>query len=149
MIIANEQTIKLVDNLNDFLKISHNTLNDVLHGMTLSRDLVSQDKEKANISRVIDKISNIDEMIFSFKIGIKDTNRKLWLCWDKTGSQEKYYYNEDKELTEKMFNFILMSFDREISQKLSIIEETCDGYIYFCYSIKNKLHKIITEYMTS
>lgn len=147
MITVNEQTKKLSDELNDFLKVSHNTLSDVLNGMTFARDLVNNNNEKENLSRVIDKISNVDEIMSSFKISIKDTNNKLCLFWDKTGSQEKYHYNEVNELTEKMFHFILMTFDREISQRLSIIEEANKGYIYFCNKIKNQLHNIITNYM--
>lgn len=151
MINLNEQNAKLVTDLNEFLKISLSTLNYVLQGMHLANELISKENGKNNISRIIDKISNVEEMISSFRIGIKTVKEtdKLWLAWSNTGSQETYYYNEDNDLTEKMFNFILMSFDREISQRLSIIEESNNGYIYFCNSIKEHLHRIITEYMTA
>jgi len=150
MIIADEQITKLVNDLNAFLKRSTDTLSNVLDGMCLARDLVSNDNEQSNISRIIDKISSVSEIISSFKISINDTNNQLRLSWEKSGSQEKYYYTTtDNNLTEKLFNFILMSFDREISQRISIIEESKNGYIYFCSCIKDSLHKIITNYMTT
>lgn len=151
MITVNEQFVNLVTDLNEFLKISHNTLRDVLNGMSLARNLVSDD-EKHNISCITDKISKVSEIMSCFKIGIKNIKgtEQAWLVWNETGTSEKYFYNtEENDLTEKMFNFILLSFDREIAQRLSIIEESNNGYIHFCYSIKNQLHNIITKYMTT
>lgn len=151
MVTVNEQIDKLINDLNEFLKSSLNTLNCVLNGMTLSRDLVSDD-EKPNISLVIDKVSTVSDIISSFKIDTKNIagSKQVRLLWYETGTSERFYYNnEENDLTEKMFNFILMSFDREVSQRLSIIEESNNGYIYFCTSIKDRLHKIITEYMTT
>lgn len=150
MLYGSPSEITLVQNLKEFKGNSYHTLRYVLEGMTLARDIIKSKEEKENLSHIIDKISAVDEIISSFNLSIKDTTEpnKLYLNWNKTGTSSQFSYSEE-DLTEKLLCYILMTFEKEVSQRLSIIEESNKGYIYFCEQIKNSLHKVIANYMVA
>lgn len=151
MITIGNHEEKLVNEFPNFKNQSIETLNNVITGLNLAKELSDSPKESTKISDVINKLSHVEEILSSFKIGITSTTNpeKLWLVWEETGSSKKYYYNDEKELTEKMFCFLLMSLEKEISQRLSVVEDSFSGYIYFSSKIKDWLHKIIVDYMTT
>ena len=148
MIKVDDQLTLLVTDLNEALKFSKDALDNVINGMVLSQTLVTKAEESTRISVVIDKLSDIERIISSFHINIAEDKEHILLNWTETKSPQTYFFNKDSEITEKQFYFILMSFDRVISQLLSRVEEANNGYISFCWSIRNSIHKIITEYMT-
>lgn len=142
---------KLVKDLTEFTEKSYDMLRFVCYGMEFSESVVCSEHAKKDISNMRAKVDELSEIILSFKIGIdtKKQPNKLWIVWNKTGSSDKYYYRDDKVLTEKMLSFIIMTFEKEINKKLSIIEAANNHYSYFGSRIKDPLHKIIMNYMTA
>ena len=151
MINVSTPELKLVEDLKAFTDKCYDILTYVCAGMELSESILSSDNAKKDISNLKDKLSELSEIISSFKIGIDSTKHpdKLWIVWDKTGSSDQYYYRGDKVLTEKMLAYIIMSFEKEICKRLSVIEATNNGYLYFCSRIKDPIHKIISDYMNA
>jgi len=149
MVNVGEQEKKLISDFTKFKDDSYKTLDSVVAGMDLAKKIVKDSKDVAKISQVSEKLSTIAEIITSFRVGINETDNheKLWLVWEKTGSTEKYYYNTESDLTEKILCYLLMTFEKEICQKLSTVEAYADGYIYFSTKIKDHLHNIISNYM--
>lgn len=143
--------LKLAEDLKAFTSSCYDILTYVCAGMELSESILTSEHAKKDIANLKEKLCELSEIIFSFHIGIdlKNGSNKLWIAWDKTGSSNKYFYRNDKILTEKMLAYIIMSFENEICKRLAIIEATNNGYIYFCSKIKDPIHKIISDYMNA
>lgn len=135
----------LVRELALFRELQSTTLQNMIVGLELAMIVLKTDNEKDNVLRVTGKINNLLDMLTSFTVGISDT--KLYVIWNNKATGINYDYSE-KILTEKMFCFLLLSYEKEISENLSNIEKENYGYIDFCETIKHSLHRIITDYIT-
>ena len=135
----------LVRELALFRELQSTTLQNVSVGIELAMIVLETENEKVNVLRLEGKLNDLLDMLTSFTVGISDT--KLYVIWTNKATGINYDYTE-KVLTEKMFCFLLLSYEKEILEKLSDIENEDDGFIQFCETIKNTLHRIITDYIT-
>lgn len=135
----------LVRELALFRELQSTTLQNVIVGIELAMIVLETENEKVNVLRLEGKLNDLLDMLTSFTVGISDT--KLYVIWTNKATGINYDYTE-KVLTEKMFCFLLLSYEKEILEKLSDIENEDDGFIQFCETIKNTLHRIITDYIT-
>lgn len=143
---------KLVTELTKFTQTSYDMLKYICYGMELAGSAICLEAAKKEISDLRSEVLILSEIIFDFKIGIDtvDGSQKLWVIWNKTGSTDKYHYrNNDNVLSEKLLSFIIMTFEKEIQKRLSIIETVSNNYTYFGSMIKSSLNNIIKEYMTA
>ena len=152
MFTVTDNEKSLVTSLTKFTQTSYDMLKYICYGMQLAESAICHEAAKKDISDLRSEVLILSEIIFDFKIGIDTSNgsQKLWIVWNKTGSTDKYHYRDnDNTLSEKMLSFIIMTFEKEIQKRLSLIERVNDNYTYFGSTIKDSLNGIIKNYMTS
>ena len=149
MLKVNENERILIDKLNDFKTEALRTLDDVKTGIEITIDFFNFKSENNKTQKLLLIIGNLYDVINKFRIGSeKSTNND--------GSENIWIYVNDSmqyigsKVTDKTLSFALMSFEKEAHTLFTSLEQTQKGeYIYICYYLKHKLHKIIEDYMTA
>lgn len=147
MLKANENERILIDRLDTFKKEAIQTLNDVKTGVEMAINFFDVKYPENRTPRICTIIEDLYNKIAKFQIGSEkdssnDGSENIWVYLN-----DSINYKDDI-VTEKTLSFALMSFEKEVYALLTSLEQTQKSeYIFFCYLLKSKLHKIIEAYM--
>ena len=152
MVKVNEAERVLINELMEFKIGSIQIIDNVHLGIILAKEMLNPNRNSKTISDFIEVLENLHAILSAFCIGSdkdesNDGSENLWIRLNSSMCYRDN--NNDKPVTEKTIAFALMSFDKEISNQISRLEILNKGsYIHFGYTLKDRLQKIIENYMT-
>lgn len=149
MVKVNEAEVKLIEELKKFKEETRNSLEDIAYGIEFILEFLNQDGEN---NKHLNLFKNLFEIIGNFEIDSHplENGTQTLSIYCKIGTGQ-YSYREgvtDKSLTEKKFIYLLMLWQMEVNNCLTLIEGKHENnYDSFCSSVRAKLSKIIKDYV--